>query len=128
KSGDRSVRFVALDDEQAAAGTRVATELRDVPADEEGRVESEPVETESDHPARRRLAVRAGDDDRRAKRDELCEQVGARAPFNAPCVRRRDVDLPAGGRGGRIRGDRDLDSLEVCEVRRLDAVPARDLG
>ena len=126
--GDRAVRLVALDDEPALARARVAAELRDLAADQERRVEPEPVEAERDHRARRRLAVRAGDDDRAAQRDELGEQVGARPALDAARERGRDVDLPARRRRRRLGRDLDGDALEMPQVRRLDAIPAGDLG
>src|SRR5256714_142206 len=81
QSCDRPVRLVSLDDEPAGARTRVAAELGHVAADEEGGIEAEPVEAEGDHRARRRLAVRARDDDRAAVRDELGEEVGTWPPL-----------------------------------------------
>ena len=93
--GDRAVGLVALDDEPARAGARVAAELRDLAADQERGIEAEPVEAERDHRARRRLAVRAGDDDRAAQRDELGEQVGARPALDAAGERGRDVRPPS---------------------------------
>jgi hypothetical protein len=71
--GHRAVRFVPLHHEHAAPRPRVAAELRNLAADEKRRIEAEPVETERDHSARRRLAVGSGDHDRPAIRDELGE-------------------------------------------------------
>ena len=62
---------------QPLARTGVAAELRHLAADQERRVEPEPVETERDHRRGRRLAVCAGDDDRRPERDELGEQLAS---------------------------------------------------
>src|SRR5262249_18568162 len=76
------------------AGPRVAAELRDLAADREGGVEPELREDVRDEPGRRRLAVRTGDDDRVAQRDELREEIGARPPRDAR-VRARDDDFPA---------------------------------
>jgi hypothetical protein len=74
---DRPVRLVAFDDEPARASTGVPAELRNLAADRERRIATEPLERERDHPAGRRLAVRARDDDRVAKRDELGEELRA---------------------------------------------------
>ena len=108
--GDRAVGLVAFDDEPARAGARVAAELRDLAADEEGRVETEPVETERDHSARRRLAVRAGDDDRAAERHELGEQIGAR---------------PSGRHGPRTPSRRRPPSRRAAAAARARSSPRR---
>ena len=78
------VRLVALDDEPAGAGAGVAAELRDLAADEERGVVAEGVEAVGDHRRRRRLPVRAGDDDRAPERDELGQELGAAAPGTRP--------------------------------------------
>ena len=84
----------AFDDEPALPRPGVAAELRDLAADEPGRVEAELGEDEGDHPGRRRLPVRAGDDDRAPQRDELGEEVGARRPGDGR-VRARDDRPPS---------------------------------
>ena len=71
----RPVRLVALGDEPALPRARVPAELRDLAADQEGRVEPEPVEHERDHRRGRRLAVCARDDDRGPQFDELGQQL-----------------------------------------------------
>src|SRR5438132_3219057 len=124
---DRSIRLVALHDEPAVAGTGVAAELRDLAADRERGIAPEPVEHERDHPARRRLAVRACDDDRVAQRDELRKELCARLPWYAAGVRGRDDGFPA-VRYERVGLDDDLVRTQRLEVGRLDAVPASDLG
>ena len=78
QEAQRAVGLVALGDEPALPRSAVAAELRHVAADQEGRIEPEPVEAERDHGGRRRLPVRARDGDRGAKRDELGEQLPAR--------------------------------------------------
>ena len=92
---DRAVGLVALDDEPALARAGVPAELRDDPADDPRRIVAELAEDVRDHRRRRRLAVRAADDDRAAQRDELGEELGARATLDASGVRRRDDDLEA---------------------------------
>ena len=124
---DGAVGLVALDDQPSLSRSRVPAELRNVPADEERGIEAEPVETECDHRARRRLAVRSGDDDRGAQRDELCEQRRARPPRDATRERSRDVHLPPVRRLRRLRRDCDVDPGQVREVRRVDAIPAGHL-
>ena len=62
--GDRPVRLVTLDDEPARARAGVATQLRNLAADQERGIAAEALEAERDHPARRGLAVRAGNHDR----------------------------------------------------------------
>ena len=93
--GDRPVRFVSLHDEPSLPGPGVPAELRDVRADQPGRVAAEPLETEGDHAARRRLAMRARDHDGVAQRHELGEQLRARLPGDASRERGRDERLPA---------------------------------
>jgi hypothetical protein len=100
--GDRAIRLVPFDDEPTRAGPRVAAELRHFAANEEGRVEAEPVEAERNHRARRRFPVRAGDDDRAPLCDQLGEKVGARTAFHASRERRRHVHLPTGRRRRRL--------------------------
>ena len=80
---------------QPLAGRRVAPELRDLAADQIGGIEPELREDEGDHPRRRRLPVRAGDDDRAPERDELGEELRARPPLHLLGVRGRDDRLPA---------------------------------
>ena len=75
---DRPVGLVALGDEPALPRAGVAAELGDLAADEPRRIEPELGEDERDHPGRRRLSVRAGDDDRAPERDELGEEVRPR--------------------------------------------------
>ncbi len=104
---DRAVGLVALDDEPALPGPRVAAELRQLRAQEHRRVATGLGERERDHPGRRRLPVRAGDHDRRAQRDELREQLRAPLPGKRR-IRARDDHLPAVGRLGLGR-DRDRD-------------------
>ena len=71
----RPVRLVALGDEPALPRARIPGELRDLAADQKGRIEPEPVEHERDHRRGRRLAVCAGDDDRGPQFDELGQQL-----------------------------------------------------
>ena len=126
--GDRTIGLVALDDEPALARARVSTQLWNVPADEERRIEPESVEAERDHRTRRRLAVRAGDDDRAAERDELREQIGPRPARDPSGKCGGDVHLPAGRRLRWLRRDGDVDPGQMREVGRVDAVPAGHLG
>ena len=107
---------------------------RDLAADQERRILAEPVEDESDHPGGRRLAVRTGDDDRVLQRHELGEKVSA-----ALWARSEGQSLGHVGSGHdgfeAVRGSLDLirdgdgdpGRAHVLEVRRLVAVPARDL-
>ena len=95
--GDRPVRFVSLHDEPSLPGPGVPAELWDVRADQPGRVPAEPLETEGDHAARRRLAMCARDHDGVAQRHELGEQLRARLPGDSSRERRRDERLPAVG-------------------------------
>ena len=106
--GDGAVGFVALDDEPARPGPGVAAELRNIRSDQPRRLAAETLEAERDHPARRRLAVRPGNHDRVAQRDELGQELGARLARNAPGKGRRDVRLPAFRRHGWVIRDLDL--------------------
>ena len=90
---DRPVRLVALDDEPALPHARVSAELRDDAADDPRRIVAELAQRVRDHGCGGRLSVRAADDDRAAERDELGEELGARAPLHAAGVRRRHDDL-----------------------------------
>ena len=123
---DRSVGLVALDDEPALPRTGVAAELADLAADEPRGIEAELGEDEGDHPGRRRLAMGSGDDDRAAQRDELGEELGARRPRHVGIGARHDGLPPL--RHDRLGRDLDPDALELPQIRRLDAVPAADLG
>ena len=73
---DRAVGLVALDDEPALPHAGVAAELRHDAADDPRGIVSELAEDVRDHRGRRRLPVRATDDDRAAKRDQLGEELG----------------------------------------------------
>ena len=103
KGGDRAVRFVSFDDEPAAARSRVAAELRDLAADQEGRVVAEPVEAERDHGGGRRLPMRAGDHDRALQGDELGEKLGARPALDLVAIRGRDHHFVPAVRDDRLR-------------------------
>jgi hypothetical protein len=81
---DRPIGLVTLDHERARAGTSVAAQLGHFTADQERGVASELPEDVRDHRGRRRLAVRTGDDDRVAQRDELGEQLGPAPARDAP--------------------------------------------
>ena len=117
------------DDQPAAPRPCVSTELRDCAADEKRRIETEPFEHERDHRGRRRLAVRAGDDDRALQRDELGEELGASPPRHAAGERGGDDDLPAvAARLGSGEISTSIPPPDAREVRRVDAVPAADLG
>jgi hypothetical protein len=61
---DRPVGLVALHDEPALACSSVAAQLRHVTADQKSGVIAEAFEAEGDHRRRRRLSMRAGNDDR----------------------------------------------------------------
>ena len=100
-----AVGLVALDDEPARPRAGVAAELRDDPSHDPGRVVSGLAQRVRDHRGRRRLAVRAGDDDRRLRRDQLGEECRARRPVAPGQVGRRDDRLEALGRQrARLRG------------------------
>ena len=120
---DRAIRLVALDDEPALPHARVPAELRHDPADDPRRIVAELAQDVRDHRGRRRLSVRAADDDRAAQRDELREELGARPPLDTSRVRRRDDDLEARRRRG-LASDVDLDAVERLEEDRLARVPA----
>ena len=134
---DRAVGLVALDDQPARACTRIAPELRDLTADQERRVSSRAVERERDHRGGRRLAVRAGNDDRVLQRNELGKELRPASRDTSRCLA---LCLALGQvRGGhdqlvvvrtgldRFRHhDGDLRGADVVEVRRLVAVPAAD--
>ena len=66
QQGDGAIRFVALDDKPAFAGACVAAKLRNVAADEPGRITAERVKAKRDHRRRCGFAVRTGNHDRRA--------------------------------------------------------------
>ena len=83
---NRAVGLVPLDDEPALPRAGVRAELRNLAADDPARVAPRLPQRERDHRRGRRLPVRAGDDDRRRRRDELREQVGTR-----PARHRRDT-------------------------------------
>ena len=124
---DRAVGLVALDDEPARACPRVPAELRDDAADDPRRIVAELAEDEGDHRGRRGLPVRAADDDRAPKRDELGEELRARAAFHPARVRGRDDDLEP-GRRLRLAADVHLDALERLQEDRLARVPPARLG
>jgi hypothetical protein len=127
---DRAVGLVALDDEPAGARARVPAELRDLAADQEGRVPPEAVEDEGDHARRRRLPVRAGNDDRVLLGDELGEELRAGQAGHLAGERGRDDGLEPLRRRLRLLrdGHGDPRRANVLEVGRLVPVPARDLG
>ena len=75
---DGAVGLVALDDEPALPRAGVAAELRDLAADEPGRVEAELGSANAIIPVVVVLPCAPGDDDRTTQRDELGEEVGAR--------------------------------------------------
>src|SRR5207245_381927 len=125
---DRAVGLVAFHDEPSFPRPRVPVELRSLAADEERRIEPEPVEAEGDHRARRRLAVCSGDDDRATEGDELGEKIGPRPSVDLTDEGARHVDLPALRRLRRLGGNLDGDAFEMPEVRRFDAIPAGDFG
>ena len=79
---------------QPSPAPGVRAELRHLAADDPARVAARLAQRERDHRRGRRLPVRAGDDDRRGRRDELGEQVGTR-PARHARVRGRDEHLPA---------------------------------
>ena len=123
---DRAVGLVAFDDEPALPHAGVPAELRDDPADDPRRIVTELAQDVRDHRRRRRLAVRAADDDRRAERDELREELGARATLDPARVRGRDDDLEA-VRRGRLAADVDVDVRDGLEEDRVARVPAAHL-
>ena len=124
----RPIRFVALDDEPAAAGPRIAAELRNVAADQPGWIATGPLEPEGDHRGGRRLAVCAGDDDRITQRHELGEQLRTALALHPVGERARHERLPLRRRRRRFVGDLHVDSVELLEIRRAHAVPAAHLG
>ena len=75
-----------------------------------------------DHRCGGRLAVRAADDDRAAERDELGEELGARAPLDATGVRRRHDHLRFRGRR-RLTADVHIDAGERTRGRSCRARP-----
>ena len=124
---DGAIGLVSLDDEPAFPRAGVAAELRHLAADEPGRIVTELTQRKRDHRRRGRLAVRAGDDDRPAQRDELVEEIGARTSFDLRRVRGGHDDLPASARR-RLPAEIDVDAVQGAEVGRLVPIPARDLG
>ena len=110
---------------QPVARARVAAELRDDAADDPGRVAAELAQDERDHRRRRRLAVRAADDDRPAQRDELGEEL---RPRDVPrpgrvCAVETTTSKPAGGAG--LATDVDVDARRAPRGRSCRARPSR---
>ena len=104
----------------------VPAELRHDAADDPRGVGAELAEHERDHGRGRRLAVGASDHDRPPERDELGEELGPRASFDAPEVGARDDDLET-RRRLRLAADVDRDSVERLHEDRLPEVPAAHL-
>jgi hypothetical protein len=127
---DRPVRLVPFHDEPPRPGPRVPAQLRHLAADQKGRVPPEPVEDVRDHRRRRRLPVRACDDDRVLQRDELGQELRAGATRHAPREGRGDDRLEAVRRRRRLRLDRHRNAsrADVLQVGRLDSVPTPHLG
>ena len=126
KERDRAVGLVALDDEPALPHACVSAELWNDSADDPRGIVAELAKDVRDHRSCRRLAVGAADDDRATERDELREELCARAPLDATRVRRRDDDLEAGRRSG-LAAEIDVHAFHRLEEDRVAHVPAGDL-
>ena len=112
---------------QPAPDAGVAAELRHDAADDPRRVAARLLQDERDHRGRRRLAVRAADDDRGLRGDELGQELGARDAVDPVQVGGRDDDLPA-GRRTRLAAEVDLDPVERGDEDRVPSIPAAHLG
>ena len=128
KPEHRAVRLVALDDEPALPRARVAAELRHRRADQPGRVASasRAARTRSSPRSFPCRACRATtiDAPQRARARRGTRRAAARAPPGRPT--RRPPPSRAGTTGsGEISTSI---AVERVEVRRLDAIPAADLG
>ena len=99
-------------------GARVAAELRHLGAEDEGRVAAELLQAVGDHRRRRRLPVRAPDDDRRPRRDDLGQELAAvqhtRGGRDLGIVERHRGRVDDLGAGRHVLGpllpDRDVDA------------------
>ena len=110
----RAVELVSFDDEPSVAAARVPAELRDHAADDPRRVVPCLPQRVGDHPGRRRLPVRARDDDRVARVDELREEGCARGSLDALAVAgRTTTSKPSGGRGSPPRSSSTPSSVSV---------------
>ena len=125
----RAVGLVGLDDQplpRAPAG--VGPRRADGAADEVARVHPAAAQRVHEHARRRRLAVRAGDRDRRAQPGELAEQVGAVQLAQAALARSGALGVVGRDRAG----DHDLGAVghvgAVVADRRLDADRAQRAG
>ena len=126
----RAVGLVGLDDEplpRAPAGVRAGRAHG--AADEVARVHPAAAQRVDEHARRRRLAVRAGDGDRRAQARQLAEQLGAVQLAQAALAgrgalgvlgrdRRRDDDLGAVGHVRGVVADGRLDPRRAQRRRR----------
>ena len=125
---DRAVGLVALDDEPALARAGVAAELRHLGADQERRVEAEPVEANAIIAAVVVLPCAPATTIDVLQRDELGEEAPrGSGPRRGPRYAvETTASQPSGAAGGSAR-DLDLDAgrAHVLEIRRLDPVPAR---
>jgi hypothetical protein len=74
---ERTIGLVAFRHEPSLPRPCVAAELRDLPSDEKGRIETKPVQNEGNHRRRRGLAVGARDDDRASQLHELREELSS---------------------------------------------------
>ena len=99
---DGAIRLVPFDHQPTGPRSGVAAELWHVAADQERRLQPEPVEAEGDHRARRRLPVRARHNDRAPLHDELGEEIGARTALDPARKGRRDEHLPSRRRRRRL--------------------------
>src|SRR5436305_1413630 len=127
KDWARAVRLVSLADEPAATRPRVAAELRDLAADQEGGVVAKSVEAERDHGGGRRLAMRAGDHDRALQGDELGEKLGARPALDLVAIRGRDHHFVPAVREDGLRRELYQRTLKRSQVGRLNPVPPAHL-
>ena len=96
-----AVGLVALGNEPTLPCARVATELRDLTADQVRGIVPEPLEGERDHRRCRRLSVRSRDDDRRSELDELREKLPA---AHCSAVKLRIVSRDRRGRDHLVAG------------------------
>ena len=102
------VGLVSLGHEPPLPGAGIRPELGNLAPDDPRGIAPGLAQRVGDHRRGRRLAVGAGDDDRRAQRDELREELRSRSAGDAR-VGAGDHDLPPAGHL-RLRGDANLDA------------------